>query len=237
MSAAAPRRDRERYLTDVSLENYLKAIYQLGIRTGERVKTKSLATHLEVSLPSVTGMIRSLADEGYVDYTPYKGVELTDAGKSIALRIVRNHRLIETFLVETLGFRWDEVHAEAEVLEHAVSPRLAAAMEHYLGYPTVDPHGDPIPSADGTLQRPEGVRLSELGPGANARVLRIHDQSPDFLRYLESLGLVPGAQVEIIDVLPFDGPFQVRTPEQDASLSRAQVGRIEVQAIATGARS
>lgn len=237
MTASAPRRDRERYLTDVALENYLKGIYLLATRHGDRVKTKSLAEHLEVSLPSVTGMLHSLADEGLVDYQPYKGVDLTERGRRIALRVIRNHRLIETFLFETLGFGWDEVHEEAEVLEHALSPRLAAAIEKYLGHPKVDPHGDPIPNAEGVVERPEGARLAELAPNTRAHVLRIHDQSPDFLRYLEGLGLVPGAEVEVVEVLPFDGPIQIECGATRATLSRAQVGRIEVQAIGTGAAS
>lgn len=237
MTASAQRRERERYLTDVATENYLKGIYQLGLRVAGRVKTKTLAQHLEVSLPSVTGMLRSLADDGLVDYQPYKGVELTEPGRRIALRIIRNHRLIETFLVDTLGFRWDEVHDEAEVLEHAVSPRLAAAIERHLGFPKVDPHGDPIPSAEGVVERPQGTRLSELAPAVPAWILRIHDQSPDFLRYLESLGLMPGARVEVLEVLPFDGPLRIRCGGSEVTLSRAQVGRIEVQVIAKGVAS
>ncbi len=237
MSTSTSRRERERYLTDVSLENYLKGIYQLGLRTKSRVKTKDLAQHLEVSLPSVTGMLRSLAEERLVDYQPYKGVELTERGRRIALRVIRNHRLIESFLVDALGYRWDEVHDEAEVLEHAVSPKLAAAIERYLGFPKVDPHGDPIPNAEGVMERPDGARLSELEAGRPARVLRIHDQSPDFLRYLETLGLMPGAAVEVVEVLPFDGPVRIRCAESEATLSRAQVSRIEVQAIATGVAS
>lgn len=226
MTQSETRRDR--YLTDVALENYLKGIYQLGARDGCRVKTKALAEHLEVSLPSVTGMLRSLADEELVDYRPYQGVDLTEHGRSVALRIIRNHRLIETFLVTALGFRWDEVHDEAEVLEHAISPKLAAAIEHYLGFPKYDPHGDPIPSAEGEVEPRRSFDLSKAALGSSAVVTRIRDQSPDFLRYLEELGLVPGAQLDVIEIVPFDGPIRVRCGGRETSLSRSQLDRIEV---------
>ncbi|MEO1170968.1 MAG: metal-dependent transcriptional regulator [Myxococcota bacterium] len=225
-----------RYLTDVSLENYVKAIYHLG-RDGERVKTKALAAHLNVSLPSVTGMLRSLADDGLVDYTPYKGVRLTERGQTIAVRVIRHHRLVETFLVEVLGYSWDEVHDEAEVLEHAVSQKLAAAIERHLGYPTVDPHGDPIPPAEGEFEPAVGDALLDVPAGESTTVSRIHDQSPKFLRYLETLGLTPGARVEVLERMPFDGPVRLRCGDQEATLSRAQLSRIEVQVIGSGVRS
>lgn len=217
------------YLTDVSVENYLKGIFHLSVK-GVRVKTKILAAHLGVSLPSVTGMLRSLAEEGLADYQPYKGVLLTAEGRRIALRVVRHHRLVEAFLVEALGYRWDEVHEEAEVLEHAVSPRLAAAMERYLGYPKVDPHGDPIPSADGDIAPVNARVLVNVPAGQSATVSRIYDQSPNFLQYLESLGLTPGSPVTVLEHLPFDGPIRIRCASADATLSRAQVARIEVAA-------
>lgn len=239
MALGAPR---ERYLTDVSLENYVKGIYHLGVKArlagiASRVKTKELADHLDVSLPSVTGMLRSLAEDGLVDYHPYKGVKLTDEGRRVALRVVRNHRLIESFLVHTLGFTWDEVHEEAEVLEHALSPKLAAAIERYLGYPKFDPHGDPIPTAEGVVEPVAGSLLLDAPPGTPMRVTRIHDQAAEFLRYLESLGLLIGATVEVVEALPFEGPLRLRCGGREATLSRPQVSRIEVQAIGTGDES
>lgn len=228
-----------RYLTDVSLENYVKAVYHLG-RDGTRVKTKELAAHLNVSLPSVTGMLRSLSDDGLVDYLPYKGVRLTEEGQRVAVRVIRHHRLVETFLVEVLGYSWDEVHDEAEVLEHAVSAKLAAAIERHLGYPTVDPHGDPIPPAEGAFEPVTGDVLLDVPAGASTTITRIHDQSPSFLRYLEELGLTPGARVEVLEHMPFDGPVRLRCANREATLSRAQLSRIEVvpvQVIGSGVGS
>ena len=172
-----------------SVENYLKAIFHLSQRQEGWVKTKQLAERLEVSLPSATNMMQSLAEAGLVDYRPYHGVTLTGTGRLEALRVVRVHRLLEEFLVRTLGLGWDEVHDEAELLEHAVSDKLAARMDAFLGYPQVDPHGDPIPTADGDLVRSEGPRLAELQPGQRFRVVRVFDQDPERLRNLASWGL------------------------------------------------
>lgn len=221
--------EKERYLTQVSLENYLKAIYHLQGGKEERVKTKSLAQALQISLPSVTGMLKSLSDEGLLDYQPYRGVILTEAGQSIALRIVRHHRLIETFLVDSLGYSWDEVHQEAEVLEHAVSDKLASRIERYLGYPKFDPHGDPIPDASGTIADEATTNLVRVKANTRVTIVRVHDQSPEFLRYLGGLGLTPDAGATVLEQMPFDGPIRVQCGDREATLSRSQAGRISVR--------
>ncbi|MFU8806125.1 MAG: metal-dependent transcriptional regulator, partial [Bradymonadaceae bacterium] len=150
----------------ISVENYLKAIFHLQSELPEnRVKTKELAETLEISLPSVTSMLKSLGDDGLVEYVPYKGARLTPRGRKVALKVIRNHRLIEVFLVRTLGYTWDEVHAEAERLEHAISDKLADRIDDFLARPRFDPHGDPIPRSDGTLPAEPLVSLTQMQPG------------------------------------------------------------------------
>lgn len=213
----------------ISVENYLKAIYHLESETGEAVKTKDLAAALALTLPSATSMLRSLAQDGYVAYQPYRGARLTDAGRRNALRIIRNHRLVEALLVEVLGYTWDEVHVEAERLEHAVSDQLADRIDAYLAHPEFDPHGDPIPRADGTVRRRSTGSLLHATPGVAVEISRITDQSPDALRYLQDLGLIPGAPVVVIEVQPFDGPVVVR--HQDARtvlVSQRLAGHIRI---------
>jgi DtxR family Mn-dependent transcriptional regulator len=217
----------ERPRPSKAVEDYLKAIYTLQQSRGQ-VTTSLLADHLCLKPASVTGMIKSLADIRLVAYTPYHGVELTPAGEKIALEVVRHHRLIELYLVEALGYSWDEVHDEAEELEHVISEKLEARIAARLGYPTVDPHGDPIPTVEGTLpDGPSDRRLGDMPVGAGGVVARVHDQSPERLRYLADLGLVPGAVVEVIASAPFDGPVSVQianaTHPIDRRLARAIV--------------
>jgi DtxR family Mn-dependent transcriptional regulator len=177
----------------LTIENYVKTIYQTCVAQGERAAaTGQLATSLRVSPGTVTSMLKTLSDTGLAEYTPYEGVKLTESGRNLALRIVRRHRLIELFLVRTLDFTWDEVHDEAENLEHSVSDLLVDRIDHFLGYPPVDPHGDPIPTADGQVAMAETVRLSHWPEGQLFRLERVLDQSPDFLRYLSEQGLGVG---------------------------------------------
>lgn len=213
----------------VSVEDYLKAMYHLEGPERHRVKTKALAEHLSVTLPSATSMLKSLASDDLVEYAPYRGALLSDEGTRIALRVVRNHRLIEAFLVRTLGYGWDEVHPEAERLEHAVSDDLIDRIDRLLSHPRFDPHGDPIPTADGRIERRETRSLLEVGPSRSARVVRVLDQSAEVLQYLETLDLVPGAEVEVIDVMPFDGPVMVRRGAREVPLSRALAACLRVQ--------
>jgi DtxR family Mn-dependent transcriptional regulator len=215
----------------ISVENYLKALYHLQGTPGNRVSTSDLATHLQLTLPSTTGMLKSLSEQGWVDYAPYRGAVLTDAGRRHALRVIRNHRLIEAFLVHTLGYSWDEVHNEAEALEHAISDSLADRIDAFLGHPEFDPHGDPIPRGEGYVEQVSGVCLLDE-PVALGRytVRRVTNQDPEMLRYLQELGIVPGAAIEIRAVLPFDGPLMVVTANKtEIAISRTLIRNVLVQ--------
>jgi len=211
-----------------SVENYLKAIYHLQGRGEDRVKTKDLATELDISHSSVTSMLKSLADDGLVDYEPYRGARLTDEGTNSALAVVRNHRLIEIFLVKTLDFDWDEVHEEAERLEHAVSDKLAHRIDEFLGYPKFDPHGDPIPTADGEIFRPEGIPLAEVDAGETVRIERVLDQEPEVLRYLEEVGLTPSTQLRVDEVIAIDGQMSIELEGRERTISKALASRLLV---------
>ena len=191
-----------------ALEDYAKAIYLLQ-QDHERVTTSLLAEHLGLTPASITGMLQKMARLNLVTYTPYHGVVLTESGTRIALETLRHHRLLEAFLVEALDFTWDEVHAEAEVLEHAISETLEARIAARLGHPTVDPHGDPIPLPDLTLPPHDCDTLAELPTGDAATVVRVLDQHADRLRYLQDLGLSPGQPVMVHARAPFDGPLRV----------------------------
>ena len=207
------------------IEDYLKAIYSLR-QTGETVRTAALAARLNVKPPTVTAMLKTLADLNLIRYEPYRGVELTDAGEQIALEVVRHHRLIELYLVEALGFSWDEVHEEAEVLEHFISEKLEARIADYLGNPTHDPHGDPIPNLDGTLPDTTTNTLADFSPAAQEiRVIRIRDQNADRLRYLAEIGLVPQTLIKIVAVEPFDGPVTIQIGKKKIALDR-QLARL-----------
>jgi DtxR family Mn-dependent transcriptional regulator len=223
----APRAAQEIPMPTVSVENYLKAIYALEA-ADERVKTKELAEHLEISRPSVTSMLQTLAGDELVDYRKYRGVRLTDAGREIALSVIRNHRLIEVFLVRTLGFTWDEVHDEAERLEHAVSDRLIDRIDRFLSYPRFDPHGDPIPTADGEVIFPETTPLSNVPPGRHVQIERVLDQTPEVLRHLDKIGLRPQRDIEVLEVLSIDGQMSLSVADETISLSHALASRVLV---------
>ena len=191
-----------------AIEDYLKAIYTLG-RTQPQVTTSLLAEHLGFKPASVTGMLKTMSDLRLVAYTPYHGVELTTAGEQIALEVVRHHRLIELYLVEALGYGWDEVHDEAERLEHHISEKLEARIAAHLGEPAFDPHGDPIPTLEGRLPDGSNAHLADLLAGESGCITRVRDQHPDRLRYLADMGLVPGAVIAVIASAPFDGPLSL----------------------------
>jgi DtxR family transcriptional regulator, Mn-dependent transcriptional regulator len=202
-----------------AIEDYLKAIYTLG-RSQPQVTTSLLAEHLGFKPASVTGMLKTLSDMHLVAYTPYHGVGLTAAGERIALEVVRHHRLIELYLVEALGYAWDEVHDEAEKLEHHISEKLEARIAARLGEPNFDPHGDPIPTLEGTLPSGSDARLADLNVGDRGTIARVRDQHPERLRYLADLGLVPGAPIEVVASAPFDGPISVRIGDAVHPLDR-----------------
>jgi len=186
-----------------SVEDYLKAIYQLSPE-GRAASTSEIAHLLALSPPSVTGMVKRLSEHGLLEHVPYRGVQLTDEGRRAALRMVRRHRLIEAYLVEFLGYSWDTVHDEAERLEHAVSDTLVERMATALGNPDVDPHGDPIPSADGFVHELSCIPLSDVPVGDSVEIHRVHENQPDRLRYIASLGIKPGVRVKVLDRQPFD---------------------------------
>jgi DtxR family Mn-dependent transcriptional regulator len=160
-------------------------------------------------------MIRRLSEHGLLEHEPYRGVVLTEAGRVVALRMLRRHRLIEAYLVEFLGYRWDNVHVEAERLEHAVSDGLIERMAAALGHPQVDPHGDPIPGPDGAIHEPAYVPLAMLEPGTTAELRRVGTNHAGRLRYIAELGLQPGASVTVVAKEPFDGPVTVRVEGND----------------------
>jgi len=185
------------------MEDYLKAAYRLKM-DGKPATTQLLADELGVSGPSVTNMVKRLDEMRLMRHTRYQGVELTPAGERIALEVVRHHRLLELYLAETLGYPWDQLHDEAEKLEHHVSDELEARMDSFLGFPTRDPHGDPIPTREGLIPEVTDLLLAELPDRTPASVVRVSDRDPVQLRYLAELGLIPGAQVTIVERLPFD---------------------------------
>lgn len=192
-----------------AVENYLKTIYQLQADHGVAT-TNAVAAALHVSAASATGMIKRLAALKLVRHVPYRGVELTPSGARLALEVIRHHRLIELFLAEALGVPWDRVHAEAETIEHAISEDLEQRIADFLGNPSIDPHGDPIPTPAGAVPTAAQQRLSELDPGASVVVARVSDQLPEHLRYFSDLGLVPHAAVDVLNREPFGGPLVVR---------------------------
>lgn len=191
-----------------STEDYLKAIYRLSSEGGP-ASTTAIAEHLALAPASVSGMIKRLSEQGWLEHVPYRGVELTAEGRRVALRMVRRHRLIEAFLVEFLGYTWDTVHDEAERLEHAVSDTLVERMAHALGDPRVDPHGDPIPDADGRIAEFIHVPLTDLAIGETVTIARVAMADDQRLRYLAGLGLVPGSRVTVVAHQPFNGPVTV----------------------------
>jgi DtxR family transcriptional regulator, Mn-dependent transcriptional regulator len=209
MMAAAPSEPLTR-----SVEDYLKTIYHLSLK-GAPAGTTDIAHALELSPPSVSGMVKRLAEQGLVEHAPYRGVELTDAGRRLALRMVRRHRVLETYLVEFLGYDWDIVHEEAERLEHAVSDSLIERMAAALGHPEVDPHGDPIPQADGSINELAFTALPDVAIGLPVTIRRVDASNPDRLRYLATLGLKPGARFTVLDRQPFNGPITIRTQSRD----------------------
>lgn len=191
-----------------AMEDYLKAVYRLN-EEGGPATTQALAEALNVTGPSVTNMVKRLHALRLLTYTRYQGVMLTPAGTKIALEIVRHHRLLELYLAETLGYSWDEVHEEADKLEHHVSEDLESRMDSVLGYPTRDPHGDPIPSRDGTVPPNNAKMLGQAEPGEQLTVDRVLDRDPDRLRYIGELELFPGAKVEVLERIPFDDLLRI----------------------------
>lgn len=193
-----------------SIEDYVKVIYGFTEWQAKPITSSQLAQRLGVANSSVSEMVRKLKDQGLVDHKPYSAITLTPAGVRLALSMVRRHRLIETYLVQELGYSWDEVHDEAELLEHAVSDTFIERMATKLGNPQRDPHGDPIPAADGTVLLPPAHLLAELDEGHTGRITRISDENPDLLRYLAAEEIDLDAEVEVLGRRPFGGALMVR---------------------------
>jgi DtxR family Mn-dependent transcriptional regulator len=196
-------------ITTEAVEDYAKAIYALEERGARPVSTSALAERLDVAPSTVTAMAKRLADLGLVSYTPYHGVRLTGRGRRVALEVMRHHRLLEAFLADSLDMPWDRVHDEAEVLEHYISEDLERRIAEKLGDPHVDPHGDPIPSADLDLETDDTVGLAELEEGATATFARVSDSDPEMLRYLAERGIAPGVELQVTGHQPFGGPVFV----------------------------
>jgi DtxR family transcriptional regulator, Mn-dependent transcriptional regulator len=202
-----------------SVEDYLKAIYQLSPE-GRPASTSDIANLLALSAPSVTGMVKRLSEHGLLEHVPYKGVQLTKEGRRAALRMVRRHRLIEAYLVEFLGYSWDTVHEEAERLEHAVSDTMIERMAGALGNPTVDPHGDPIPTADGEVQELACIALSDVPIGETVEISRVQESQPERLRYIASLGLRPGVHVTVVNRQPIDDLVTIKVGSHKQVIGR-----------------
>ena len=207
-----------------AIQDYAKAIYALESREGS-ASTTELAERLGVRPASVSGMLRKLDALGLVVHERYHGVRLTESGRRVALEVLRHHRLLELYLAKSLGMGWDTVHAEAEVLEHVISEELEEVIATKLGDPTLDPHGDPIPSRELAVADVESRSAYALEPGERGTFIRVSDSDPEMLRFLEAHGIAPGASFELIEKQPFDGPVFMRFGEEvhvlGATLARA----------------
>jgi len=219
-------------MPSLTVENYIKVIYTIcASGDGAPAATGRIAELLEVSPGSVTSMLKTLSESNLVTYTPYEGVLLTSSGQTLALRVLRRHRLIELFLVRTLNLNWDEVHEEAEHMEHAVSDLLVDRIEAYLGYPATDPHGDPIPRADGSMQSSSSLRLADCGDGQRFRLTRVLDQEAGFLRYLTSSGLAIEAEGQVIAASLQADTITVRVGDREATLGRSAAEKLLVERV------
>ena len=210
-------------------EDYIKGIYKLQ-KGGQKVTTSALAKHLGIGDGSVTDMVKKLSQKKLIRYTPYRGVVLTDTGARLALKTVRRHRLWEMFLVQFLGYSWDEIHDEAERLEHSTSDEMERRLDRALGFPKVDPHGDPIPSVKGEVATIEYLSLADSEVGREGSIVRVSDDSPEVLRYMEKLGVVLNKKVKVVDKIQFDGSVIIKMGSHEISLSRQMAQGIFVEA-------
>jgi DtxR family Mn-dependent transcriptional regulator len=210
-------------------QDYLKIMWTIQEWSGEKISTKLLAEKLGVSASTVSEAVRRLADQGLVDHARYGAISLTDEGRNAAVAMVRRHRLIETFLVSELGYGWDEVHDEAEVLEHAVSERMVAAIDAKLGHPERDPHGDPIPSPDGRIPAPPARPLSDFADGEHGHVARISDADPAMLRYFDEVGISLDTDIAVVERRDFAGTVSIRVGGDDGRI--VDLGTLAADAI------
>ena len=220
----------------LTIENYVKSIYNICLhQPGKSASTGQVAEALGVAPGTVTSMLKTLNAAGLATYAPYEGVRLTESGETLALRILRRHRLIELFLTTTLKLSWDKVHDEAEHLEHAVSDLLVDRIDAFLGNPETDPHGDPIPRADGSVPRPDSLSLTQWTVGNPFRLVRVLDQTPSFLRYLSEAGLPLGAHGKVMEHRREAGTVIVRMGVTETTLGRDAAEKILVTEAGSGA--
>ena len=206
-------------------ENYIKAIFKISDKKGIPVSTNSIADELETTAASVTDMIQKLSDKNLVFYEKYKGVSLSSDGKTQATRLLRKHRLWECFLVDKLGFPWDEVHDIAEQLEHVQSDKLIDRLAEFLDHPKFDPHGDPIPDSGGRFTLRQQTKLSELSPGHSCLVVGVSEHSSTYLQYLADIGIQIGASINILDMYPYDGALKIKIENEAPQIISKQVAQ------------
>jgi DtxR family transcriptional regulator, Mn-dependent transcriptional regulator len=214
------------------VEDYLKAIYELE-RVGGTAGTNEIAGRLAIAPASVSGMLRRLAEQGLITHERYRGVRLTDEGRRAALRTIRRHRVIESYLSEALGYPWDRVHDEAERLEHAASDELIDRMAAAIGEPAHDPHGAPIPSREGTVDERELETLATRGAGESVRVVRVSDKDGERLRYLAELGITPGTVLRVLSRAPFGGPITLSVGREERQVGPALAEQVLVEPLGT----
>ncbi len=227
-SSKARLRERRSAPASEAVEDYAKAIYALELHREGPITTSALAARLEVAPSSVTAMLKRLDDLGLVRYEPYHGVTLTPAGEQVALEVIRHHRLIEAFLAEALEMPWDRIHDEAEVLEHYISEDLEDRIAAKLGNPELDPHGDPIPTAELDLAADRTAALAGLRRGQAATFARVSDSDPDMLRYLAERGIRPGIRLRVTGVQPFRGPVFVEVEGREHALGGELADKMRV---------
>jgi DtxR family transcriptional regulator, Mn-dependent transcriptional regulator len=216
------------------ISDCLKVIFTMQDR-GQKVTTSAVSEQLGVSDATVTMLFKDFAEAGWVEHAPYHGVRLTPVGASKAMEVIRHHRLLELYLARELGYSWDKVHAEADKLEHVISEEFEDKVDALLGYPTVDPHGDPIPSKDGIIAVRKGCTLTQLKVGQVALILRINDQNPEKLCYLGQLGLYPETSVQMLGRAPFSGPIRILVGEKPLQVEHMLGVELAEQIIVTSA--
>lgn len=218
-----------------AVQDYLKVIYKLG-ESEESVTTNAIAERMSVSQASVTGMIKKMAELKLLSHTPYYGVALSEAGRKIALEIIRHHRLLERYLAEALGYSWDQVHDEAERLEHVISEEMEERMAEFLGHPRTDPHGAPIPTKEGFIAERESIPLTSAQSGEKVRVEQVSDRDPEMLRYLGKIGIYPDVELNIVEKAPFGGPLTVKVGKQQHHLGEGLTDNILISHVKKSSR-
>jgi DtxR family Mn-dependent transcriptional regulator len=198
----------------LSEENYIKAIFHLSLDREQSVSTNALAEEMETTAASVSDMLKKLAKKSLIEYKKYQGVYMTEQGRRLALNVIRKHRLWEVFLVDKLGFQWDEVHEIAEQLEHIQSPLLVNRLDQFLGFPRFDPHGDPIPDEHGEIQDLPQVNLMDMEAGQKGIVMTVKDSSPVFLKYLDKIGIGIQSRIKVMERIEFDGSMEILLDER-----------------------